>query len=166
MNSGKRKARLHFAMKLKYPHDVLFECIRCGSCCRDTGKRRRKIVLTSADLDSITKTTHLPLNEFSRASHTAPKPFRRIMRENYGACIFLGDNSKCGIYDSRPMICRCYPFSVEWDETNSTFSLLRNDCPGLGRGIKLQKEFFEKLAQEVMSNFKTSEETRRDFRYQ
>jgi Fe-S-cluster containining protein len=166
MNSGERKTRLHFAMKLKYPRDVLFECIRCGSCCRDTGKRRRKIVLTSADLESIAKITQLRVNEFCRASHIAPRPFRWIMRENYGACIFIGENSKCRIYDSRPMICRCYPFSVEWDETNMTFSLSRNECPGLGRGIKLQKQFFEKLAQEVISNFKTSEKTGQDSRHQ
>jgi Fe-S-cluster containining protein len=164
MNSGERKTRLHFAMKLKYPRDVLFECIRCGSCCRDTGKRRRKIVLTSADVESIMKITHLPLNEFCRTSHVAPKPFRWIMRENYGACMFVGDNSKCRIYNSRPMICRCYPFLVEWDEINTTFSLSCNDCPGLSHGIKLQKEFFEKLAQEVISNFKTSEEIRQNSR--
>lgn len=144
-------------MKLRYPPEVFFECIKCGSCCRDTGKRRRKIVLTSTDLRGIVDATNQPMNEFCRASHTAPEPFRHIMRESYGACMFLDKDSMCSIYSSRPMICRCYPFSIQFDVDNIVFSVSSKDCPGLNRGSKLPKEFFEKLGQEVISNFKTSE---------
>jgi hypothetical protein len=143
-------------MNLRYPSEVFFECIRCGSCCRDTDKRRRKIVLTSADLKSIAKTTNLSTDEFCRVSHAAPEPFRHIMRESCGACIFLGRESTCDIYDSRPMICRCYPFLIQFDENNIVFSVFSKDCPGLGRGRKLTKEFFEKIGQEVVDNFKAS----------
>jgi Fe-S-cluster containining protein len=78
------------------------------------------------------------------------------MRESYGACLFLGSDSTCDIYDSRPMICRCYPFLIQFDENNIVFSISSKDCPGLGRGHKLTKEFFEKLGEEVVTNFKTS----------
>jgi Fe-S-cluster containining protein len=149
-------------MNLRHPSDVFFECIRCGSCCRDTGRRRRKIVLTSADLRSIAETTHLSTNEFCRASHTAPEPFRHIMRERYGACTFLDKDSRCNIYNTRPMICRCYPFSIQFDDNNIIFLVSSKDCPGLGRGSKLLKGFFENLAQEVVNNFKTSEENTQD----
>ena len=143
-------------MILRYPSEVSFECIRCGLCCRDTGKRRRKIVLTSTDLRNIANITNLSTNEFCRASHTAPEPFQHIMRETYGACMFLGRDSTCDIYNSRPMICRCYPFLIQFDENNIVFSISAKDCPGLSRGHKLTKQFFEKLGEEVVTNFKTS----------
>jgi len=149
-------------MNLKYPLDVFFECIRCGSCCRDTGKRRRKIVLTSTDLNSIVGATNLSTNEFCRASHVASEPFHHIMRESYGACMFLDKEATCSIYDSRPMICRCYPFSIQIDSDRIVFSVSSRDCPGLDRGHKLSRQFFEKLGQEVVSNFKTSAESRGD----
>jgi hypothetical protein len=149
-------------MDLSYPHEVLFECIRCGSCCRDTDKRRRKIVLTSTDLNRIVDATNLSVNEFCRASHVAPEPFRHIMRESYGACIFLNKETTCSIYDSRPTICRCYPFSIQIDDSNVVFSVASKTCPGLGRGHKLPEDFFEKLGREVLNNFKTSAESRED----
>jgi len=143
-------------MNLRFPPEVFFECIKCGSCCRDTGKRRRKIILTSADLRSVVDATNLPLNEFCRTSHTGPEPFLHIMRESYAACLFLGIDSMCEIYNSRPMICRCYPFSIQIDDNNIVFSVSSKDCPGVGRGPKLTKGFFEKLGQEVIDNFNTS----------
>jgi Fe-S-cluster containining protein len=145
-------------MNLQYPYDIFFECIKCGSCCRDPGRRRRKIVLTSADLKSIEAATQVSTNEFCRASHTASEPFRHIMRESCGACPFLDENSMCRIYESRPVICRCYPFSIEFDKDNMVFSVSSKDCAGLGRGIKLTRGFFENLMREIISNFKASEE--------
>jgi Fe-S-cluster containining protein len=146
-------------MSVQCPQGVFFECIRCGSCCRDSAKRRRKIVLTSADLKRIAEATHLSSNEFCRASHTSPQPFRYIMRESYGACTFLDSNSMCRIYDSRPVICRCYPFTIQFDENSIVFLVSSKDCSGLGRGSRLPKGFFEKLAQEVTINFETSKES-------
>ncbi len=152
-------------MNVRYPREVFFECIRCGSCCRDTGKRRRKIVLTAADLKSIVDATNLSENGFCRPSHVASEPFHHIMRESYGACVFLDKDSTCNIYHLRPMICRCYPFSIQIGDGNIVFSISSKDCPGLGRGRRLPRYFFEKLGQEVVSNLKTSMENRGDLQH-
>jgi Fe-S-cluster containining protein len=141
-------------MLLRY-HEILFECISCGFCCRDNGRHIRKIVLTPMDADIISKSTRLSLDEFCIPSHQVSAPFFRIMKKNSGSCIFLDDNSKCKVYDSRPMICRCYPFPVEFDDQGVIFHPPSKDCPGIGRGDKLDRQFFEKLAKEVIDNYKS-----------
>jgi len=152
---------------LNYPPDLHLECIKCGLCCRDTGSHRRKIILTPKDIDNIAKVTHQSPKNFCRATHAAPKPFSHIMKKMSGSCLFLNGDSTCTIYDSRPLICRSYPFAVEYEGNNViAFTASSKDCPGLGRGKKLPREFFEKLAQEVTSNFKSSEEPRSNSRYQ
>ena len=146
-------------MLLNYPA-TFFLCMNCGLCCRDTSERRRRILLTPADLDRITEVTKLPNEKYSRSTHAAPKPFCRAMRKDSGTCVFLGSDTLCKIYDSRPIICRCYPFMVEFDDRSVSFSVSAKDCPGLGRGEKLRREFFEKLGGEVMNNLKSCEKTR------
>jgi Fe-S-cluster containining protein len=74
--------------------------------------------------------------------------------------MFLDKETTCSIYGSRPTICRCYPFSIQINGGNIVFAVASKNCPGLGRGRKLPREFFEKLGQEVINNFKTSAESR------
>jgi Fe-S-cluster containining protein len=142
-------------MRLSYPRDLFFECIKCGLCCRDTGSHRRKIILTSKDIDNIVEVTHQIPKDFCKVTHAAPKPFSHIMKKTSGSCLFLDGDSTCSMYDSRPLICRCYPFAVEYEGSNViAFTTSSKDCPGLGRGKRLPRDFFEKLAQEVTRNFK------------
>jgi Fe-S-cluster containining protein len=152
-------------MFLKYPETV-FECINCGLCCRDAGRHVRRIVLTPEDADRIAQATHLALEGFSKITNRASAPFFRIVRKESGTCIFLDSNSMCRIYNSRPLICRCYPFPVEIDEKTVTFANPTKDCPGVGRGARLPKEYFEKLAEEVIRGHKSSRKVRLRFRSQ
>lgn len=141
-------------MSLKYPA-TSFRCIKCGMCCRNDGRHLRRIVLTPLDADRVIQATSLSIEGFSRPSHNASFPFFRIMRKESGACVFLGNDSMCRIYDSRPIVCRCYPFPIEFDEQGVTFCPPSKHCPGLGRGEKLEREFFEKLAREVINNHRS-----------
>jgi len=153
-------------MRLKYPLNVFFECINCGLCCRDTESHRRKIILTLKDVEGIANVSHKSPKEFCRVTHAAPKPFCRVMKKTSGSCPFLAGNSMCTIYDSRPLICRCYPFTVDYEGTNSiAFTTSSKECPGLGRGRRLPEEFFEKLAQEVTRDFESCEKPRSNSGY-
>ena len=152
-------------MLLKYP-ETNFECINCGLCCRDAGRHLRRIMLTPADADRIAQATQMPLEGFCKPANHSPAPFFRIMRKESGTCIFLDGNSMCRVYSTRPLICRCYPFPVEFDEQVVTFASPTKDCPGVGRGAKLPKEFFEKLAQEVLRSHKSYRKMHLDFRSQ
>jgi Fe-S-cluster containining protein len=143
-------------MRLKYPLEVFFECIKCGLCCRDTEHHRRKVFLTPRDVENIVSLTHKSPREFCRATHAAPRPFSRVIKKTSGSCPFLDENSMCTIYDSRPLICRCYPFIVDYEGTDLVaFTTSSRECPGLRRGRRLPEEFFEKLAQEVTTNFES-----------
>jgi len=154
-------------MHLNYPLDLFFECIKCGLCCRDTETHRRKIILTSKDIENIARSTHQSPKEFCRATHAAPKPFSFVVKKISGSCPFLDGNSMCTIYEFRPLICRCYPFTIDYKGKNRiTFTFSSKECPGLGRGRKLGAAFFEKLAQEITNNLGSIEEPRSNSRYQ
>jgi|APSaa5957512535_1039671.scaffolds.fasta_scaffold335231_2 Fe-S-cluster containining protein len=81
-----------------------FECTKCGECCRpivllseEDIKRIEALGLTDfIDID--------PLNEVTT----------KILKQKNHVCMFLervGDEFKCKIYNSRPEICRQYPFN-------------------------------------------------------
>jgi Fe-S-cluster containining protein len=152
-------------MLLKY-HETPFKCVNCGLCCRDACRHFRRIVLTPTDADRIAQATRLPLEEFCKPTHHASAPFFWIMKKESGTCVFLDSNSMCKVYDSRPMICRCYPFPVEFDVRVFTFGTPSRDCPGIGRGDKLPREFFEKLAEEVINSYEFYRKMRLGFRSQ
>jgi hypothetical protein len=141
-------------MLLKYP-ETLFECINCGLCCRDAGRHMRRIILTPADANRISRATHMVLEDFCKPANHVSAPFSRAMKKQSGTCIFLDSNSMCRIYASRPLICRCYPFPVEFDKQTIAFTTPTKECPGVGRGARLPREFFEKLAHEVISGHKS-----------
>jgi Fe-S-cluster containining protein len=77
------------------------------------------------------------------------------MKKEAGSCLFLDGNSMCRIYDSRPIICRCYPFSVEFESSNTVLFASSKECPSIGNGVMMRKKFFEKLAAEVKNNLKS-----------
>lgn len=61
-----------------------------------------------------------------------------------GKCVFLKDNS-CFIYEARPLICRFYPFQLKNIKTDKYAFEYTTECPGIGKGPRLRKRFFEKL---------------------
>jgi len=68
----------------------------------------------------------------------------RMKKNNEGRCVFLKDNS-CSIYPIRPLICRFYPFQLKNTGINKYDFVYTDECPGIGKGPKLKKKFFEKL---------------------
>ena len=67
------------------------------------------------------------------------------MKKVEGDCRFLKDN-KCTIYESRPLICRFYPFELKFDQEKNThvFSFTL-ECPTINQGKILTKKDFEEL---------------------
>jgi hypothetical protein len=125
-----------------YPVGVMFRCVRCARCCRDTEKRVRKILVSADDLRAIVLRTGLKVEEFSDPVE-GQGDFTRSIRKTEGRCVFLRGNV-CRIYRDRPLICRFYPFFLERLGDSFRFGF-DADCPGIGGGRERSRDFFAGL---------------------
>jgi Fe-S-cluster containining protein len=116
-----------------------FQCTLCGECCG------LEVFLTSADIERIRRRREAKasIGELSRSRSTLA-----VCKEK-AACYFL-KGKRCGIYSSRPLQCRLYPFfpirakelgtTVPSDvlritrEGDEYYISIAQYCPGLGRG--------------------------------
>lgn len=106
-----------------------FSCARCGWCCRENFKIRimkdilrpsNAISVFPLDIRRIIKGTGLHWDEIAEPDVYSclddGKNIRAIgwilRRSEKDECIFYG-NGGCTIYESRPLICRCYPFLMD-----------------------------------------------------
>ncbi len=109
-----------------------FFCTRCGSCCRETEPGSNLVMVGREEISTIMKSTGLSFEEI-----VVPYPdriveggrtytFGWVLRRNGDRCQFLKE-SGCAIYESRPWICRTYPFMLDED------GLSIHPCEGGGR---------------------------------
>jgi Fe-S-cluster containining protein len=119
-----------------------FQCTLCGECCG------LEVFLTSADIERIRRRRE------AKASIGVLYQTRSTLAacKDKAACYFLKGN-RCGIYSSRPLQCRLYPFfpirakelgaigmTVPSDvlritrEGDEYYISIAQYCPGLGRG--------------------------------
>ncbi|MBP2030619.1 Fe-S-cluster containining protein [Methanohalophilus levihalophilus] len=118
-----------------------FKCTRCGKCCRGSFGDN-SVLLNSEDLDVLEKDSLkadfvIPMIDFSDMNgyqlvdedgfvHTFGWMLKR--KQNMD-CIFLEKDYRCRIYDSRPYLCRTYPFFLN----EGTLEVC--ECEGLGKSI-------------------------------
>lgn len=124
-----------------------FRCTDCGNCCSDT-----IVPITGQDVQRLMAGEKLPSNkilEFYKSDefddggeglHFAElDEGRRVMglqkrfdKENErDACKFF-KNNRCSVYESRPVTCRVWPFTLRFDDRGHISSLAINDtlhCP-------------------------------------
>lgn len=95
---------------------LYFGCNQCGDCCREM-----RIPPSHRDILRIQALhPHRPLAEWLQvypvetnhpdAVWLNQKPGMLLLRQQQGACTFLVDGARCGIYDVRPRVCRIWPF--------------------------------------------------------
>jgi len=135
---------------LKYPRGIRFLCTRCAICCRDTPTRDRQILLLEREAQQISETTGQAIPSFAEPSQREAR-FPYEMKKIDGCCIFLRENN-CTIYEVRPLLCRCYPFSLKRSENIYSFHLT-HECPAIGDGEKLGRQFFENLLRLALERF-------------
>ncbi len=131
--------------RFEHPHDVRFECVKCGICCGDTQQRTRHILLLDEEARCIAKTTNQPVHDIA-SKIEGKEPYVYELKKNPidGKCIFLLEN-RCTIYSKRPLICRFYPFGLEASREQQPVFFFTNECPGIGRGTEMKENDFRKL---------------------
>jgi len=112
-----------------------FSCNGCGACCQCTEADSGLVMVSCEEVHAIIAATNLSWDEIAM-----PYPDLILdgsgggftlgwcLRQKNGACRFL-ENGRCTIYQSRPWICRTYPFMLDGDE------LVVSDCPGLKQPV-------------------------------
>lgn len=137
---------------------VGFECTDCGECCTSgdgplavtvfPDERRRLADATDAMPDDVTEPS--PFGDEETFEWT-------VRRDACGDC-FFHEGDACSVYESRPAVCRTYPFAVRFDDTTDaqrTFelddgsgaTLVVGECEGTGREITRDEAL--ELAREV-----------------
>jgi len=134
-----------------------FSCTRCGWCCRENFKIRitrdilrpsNAISIFPGDIRRIIRGTGMQWDEVAQPDiYSCLSDGERILaigwilrRNETGDCFFYREG-ECSIYESRPMICRCYPFFM--DERGVDIM----HCNGLGN--RMEKERAEEMARMV-----------------
>ena len=138
-------------MRFEYPEHVRYECERCALCCGDREYRSRSILLLKGEADRISGKSLLGLDEFAEKIRGLEPYNYRMRKTKDGKCVFLRDNS-CSIYPIRPLICRFYPFQLKNPRDGEYVFEYTHECPGVGKGPQLRKDFFEELFGEFVDS--------------
>jgi len=126
-------------------HFVKFRCHSCGNCCtdvvclptpfdvirivRDTGRHPLNFLefLTPEEIDGVDD------DDPTWLKVGAERYMMALRRDEETGCVFLDNNSKlCTIYESRPLLCRLFPFKVEEDNAGNFEGFTLHDdvcCP-------------------------------------
>jgi Fe-S-cluster containining protein len=128
-----------------YPANVCFACNCCGLCCGNTPQKERHILLLASEAKKIAEKMHWLIEDFT-IEIIDSKPYVFEMKKINGKCFFLKDN-KCDIYESRPLICRFYPFELRFNPDRDTYVFNYTlECPTINKeGQLLATQDFEKL---------------------
>lgn len=136
-----------------YPKRVRFHCTRCTLCCGDTKAKDRHILMLEREAKRISQRVSKPVEAFAcRISGREPYVFE-MQKIKEGRCVFLAGNI-CNIYTSRPLICRYYPFQLKTLENGLHAFYSTKECPGVGAGRLLRKDYFETLYRKAQQELK------------
>ncbi|MEM3403392.1 MAG: YkgJ family cysteine cluster protein [Nitrososphaeria archaeon] len=133
-------------VKIVHP-EFSWRCLLCGKCCRDQPNRKRRILLTDYDLERIKK-LKVKTDFFKDVEPIGAFKYQMLQKD--GKCVFLSFG-RCMIYEDRPLICRFYPFAMIKNDFY-TFHV-DPDCPGVGRGNRVNKRLFIELVEEAENAF-------------
>lgn len=92
---------------------IIFECLKCGTCCKNLLEELDGIVgglLLTAD-----ETKHFPYEMISpKMAIGVEKPEKVIRYQlNVNDCPHIDEANNCRIYENRPLVCRAFPYDEE-----------------------------------------------------
>jgi Fe-S-cluster containining protein len=135
-------------VNFSYPK-VRFECLKCALCCGDTKARARHILLLKKEVERISEATSKTLIEFAeKIEGHSPYVYEMRKTSQNGKCVFLKD-SRCTIYQLRPVICRFYPFELKVTKDEEHEFSFTEECLGIRRGKMLKKRYFSDLIKQL-----------------
>ena len=115
------------ALELHQEAFGIVDCTRCANCCRTL-----RIIVTDEDIPRIAGHLGMAPDEFI-TTYLERDEEKGHYRVRTTPCPFLGDDSKCTIYEVRPEKCRGYPFTDKPDFASHTMNHANNAvvCPAV-----------------------------------
>lgn len=106
---------------------AMFKCSGCGTCCRIC----KDIHVTDDDIKKMSMHLGISTRAFRKKyTRRHSKDDKKLSLRNKRACIFFDRLHKsCKIYDSRPAVCRQYPF-LDSEMVGKPIGTCFPDCPG------------------------------------
>lgn len=93
----------------------------------------------------IATETSMPKQVFTKKISDKTPYCYEMIKNSEGKCFFLKDD-QCSIYESRPLICRFYPFELKFDQDKEQHVFdFTVECPGIGEGRTVARKDFEAL---------------------
>ena len=86
-------------------HDEVFDevdCLDCANCCKTT-----PALLIHEDINRISKYLRITVKDFLHNYAVRDEDGDIVFKQT--PCVFLGEDSRCSIYNVRPKACREYP---------------------------------------------------------
>lgn len=86
-------------------HDQIFSeisCLDCANCCKTT-----PALLIHEDINRISKYLRITVKDFLHNYAVRDEDGDIVFKQT--PCVFLGEDSRCSIYNVRPKACREYP---------------------------------------------------------
>jgi Fe-S-cluster containining protein len=111
-------------------------------------------MLLSEDARTISETVLKPVKAFATETR-GHGPYVYEMKKTRGEskCIFL-EGTDCSIYAVRPLVCRFYPFELATLKNGKPCFSGTKECPGIGRGKRLERKYFESLLKRAHNQLK------------
>jgi Fe-S-cluster containining protein len=129
----------------KHPTAQRFLCTKCGLCCGDTNERKRRILLLEKEANEIADAVSKPISVFAkRIKGKAPYVYEMKKTDNMHSCVFL-QNNLCLIYQTRPLVCRFYPFELRSENNQEYEFSSTKECPGINKGRVLKTQYYDQL---------------------
>lgn len=110
---------------MAFDTDDLFQCQRCGQCCRGFGGT----YVTDADIEAIA--AYLGCTESALRDGYLRRSGNRLVlaQRSDGYCIFW--NELCTIHPVKPLMCRRWPFIPAVLKDVANWHAMATTCPGM-----------------------------------
>jgi Fe-S-cluster containining protein len=110
----------------------------------DTKVHVRHILMLEAEAKQISRVSLESIEEFA-VKVVSFEPYTYEMKKSGEKKCFFLDGNHCRIYSVRPLVCRFYPFQLSRGKGKKYRFSVTAECPGLGKGGPLKREFFENM---------------------
>jgi len=121
---------------------ILFECLKCGDCCKGYGGT----YVTDQDIEAIAAFIGLDSGRFVARYCTFSGGRPLLTQRSDGYCIFW--DGLCQIHAVKPRMCRRWPFIDSLLVDPGNWLIIADSCPGMRRDVSA--EMLEKYLKQIV----------------
>lgn len=127
------------------PQGLCFSCTGCGNCCR--GPESGYVFVSPEEIETLAGRLGITTDAFGAKylRLVAGGQTSLIEKANLD-CVFWTEGKGCEVYEDRPTQCRTFPFWPEVIETEESWQVESEQCPGMDTGKRYAPREILRLA--------------------